>query len=172
MIKKICSIFLIFTLLGQSLIFAQTISDISPKNDTYQSIKFVVKNHYLSVNDSNKFRGNAFLKRSEAATMIYKLDQAIHSNKLSLTKIQIDELTNLSRTFKPFILETEKQKKSTETKLAELEHNQKVIINDLTIINESLKNQLISMKKEHYDHVLYLSVGIIGAGILGILSGN
>ncbi|MBT5954271.1 hypothetical protein HOG98_06080 [bacterium] len=171
MIKKICSIFLILNLLGQSLLFAQTISDISPKSNNYQAIKLAVKNHYLSVNSNKEFTGDSFLKRSDAAIMAYKLDKAIQSNKLSLTKVQIDELTKLSRTFKPFILETEKLKKSTASKLSELEHNQKVIINDLTNVNESLKNQLISMKKEHNDHVLYLSVGIITAGILGIMTG-
>lgn len=105
-LKHVClGIFLVLC----SVASAQTFSDVSPTHRSYKSIEKTVKEGYLGLYSGENFRPNQAVSREQMARVIDKLTTKIEFDHLSFTTAEKKELLALSKSFKSYLAEHERQ---------------------------------------------------------------
>ncbi|MFC1771661.1 S-layer homology domain-containing protein [Candidatus Margulisiibacteriota bacterium] len=140
---------------------AQTISDVSKRSADYSAVKKVVKDGYLSLYSGNKFYAGRAASRRELAIAIDKLVHKIDTQGMNLKKSEVQELVNLAKTFKKYLVNYEIKNKVVKKQLTGLKNEQVTIHDDMSRVADKVEN----LKKENQDQFLY----IIGACILAAL---
>jgi DNA repair exonuclease SbcCD ATPase subunit len=163
MFKKIISSLLLITFC--SLIQAQSIKDVHRSSGAYNAIKKSVKKGYLPLYSDKTFRPENTITRKEIAIMIDKLIAEVKTQKIPLTKAQIQELETLSQTFKDDLITIHSKLSTLETQSTHFGNEDKQLHHDLTQVTSELKGEIAQLKQER----TYLWAGIGGAAILGLL---
>lgn len=155
------------------LINGATISDVEKTDPAYKSISRTIDSGYLSLLQGNTFQGQRTITRRELAVILDQLILEIDQAGVSLSKSKLNELSNLSKTFKGKLQNnTVEQEKLTEL-LTGIKQEQTTLHYDLSrltqkVKNNSLQNELDMVKDELETQKMYTWVAI-GLGILGIL---
>ena len=155
---------IIITLLTVSVLStgltAQRIQDVTKVDGSYPAIKKSIDKGYLSLFSDNTFRPNTSLTRKEIALVIDQLLKEIKQSSLSITKTELAELNNLSKSFKSNL-------SSLEITLSTLETSQKIISEEQKTIQHDFSNQHERIKTlEKRQTLLWIGIGL--AAVLGI----
>ena len=160
--KQLC-LFLTILLFGSSLI-AETIKDVPTDDADFKAMNTAVKKGYLSLYSNNAFRPTQPLTRKEFAAALDAFALDIKQSNMSLTQADIQELNNLSKTFKGDFTGMSGQ-------LALLIKSQSVhsdeiqtLHHDLSKVDDELRQEIAQLKKQR----LYTWIGIGAAIILGV----
>lgn len=163
---KLISSFLMVCLIGQPILAAElVIKDIEKNDFAYEQISNAVSQGYLKLYEGNKFLPNQSLTRKEAAILIEQLEYR-DSEQLNLSKVEMQELLNLSKNFKAYLIDHETKFNRVNDSITKLDNEQKILNADINQSNEDLKKELDKTKQELKDTQFYT---MIAGGILGIL---
>jgi hypothetical protein len=143
---------------------AQNIKDISKKSAEYSTVKKVVRDGYLSLYSGNTFQGSRSVSRQETAVIIDKLLTKIDRQGLNLKKSEVQELVNLAKTFKKYLVNHDINRKVVGKQISSLKSDQTGLHHDLSGMNSDIKN----LKKENQDQFLFMIGGFLLAAGLGI----
>jgi hypothetical protein len=164
--KYLLSIILLIVI--SQIAYGAKIKDVSQKDPAYLAVKKAVNGSYLALKKDGSFQAQKSVTRKELAISIDKLLREVDTQGLNLNKAEVQELVNLAKKFKGYLVDYESNKKLVNTKLTSVSDEQKVFHNDLSKINSELKADIEKMKKENGDQHLYMIIGIIAAGVIGI----
>lgn len=171
--KTIC-LLLIFSLLSMPLAHAQTIGDVPKTDPAYPAIANAVKEGYLSLGADNSFQGSKPITRRELAIFLDRL--SADTSGTQLTKPQIQELQQLSKSYKNNFLNLDSAIASQNSSVTTVMHNTANTYKDLWKINEELrteiqnvKTEIKSMKEEQERNQLYMWIGIAAAALTGVV---
>lgn len=148
---------------------AEVASDITSTDAASPAINKAISQGYLTLINGSKFDSSRPVTRKEIAIIIDRLLADNETQGGQLTKVEVQELTNLSKMFKGYLAEDELFKKATTDKLAALDRVQETTNYDLTRINDELKTEIANMKKDQETQRLWTWVGIVSAGVLGMI---
>jgi hypothetical protein len=161
--KKIF-ILVLFLFCVSGVLKAQSISDVSRKSGDYNSVKRIVRDGYLPLFSENKFNGNRSVSRKEFALAIDKILNKVDQKGLNLKKAEIQELVNLSKSFKKYLVNYDISRKLVTKQLGIIEGDQKEIHYDLSEIDYNVKK----LKKENQDQFMYMIGGFLIAVAVGV----
>ena len=94
------TIFLTTIISGLSQINGSTISDVKTTDPAYKSISRTINSGYLSLLQVNTFQAQRTITRRGLAVILDQLILEIDQAGVSLSKSKLNELSNLSKTFK------------------------------------------------------------------------
>jgi hypothetical protein len=160
---KLTCLFLLIAI--PQLTLGQPIKDVSKSDSSYRAINKAVKYGYLPLLTGHTFQGSQAVTRKELAVIIDKLLKKVNQSNLSLTESEIQELANLSRTFKGTFT-------SSETSLGQVSNDISLILEEQKVLNADVsKTQEIidELKRENEQQKLHMWVGIGIAAALGIM---
>lgn len=161
---KIVSLTLIALLLAQPV---SAIEDLSQKDPSYKAVQTTLKDGYLSLYN-NKFNGSNPVSRKEMAVAIDKLLKKMDQKGYNLSQAEVQELVQLSKTFKTHLRGIEATSATHENQLLTSKSQQETIQHDLSKLNDELRAELATLKKENDEQHLYMMIAIGIAGILGL----
>jgi len=119
----------------------------------------------MSLFQGGKFQGGRQVYRKELAIAIDRLLMRIDKKGLNLSKADLQELSQLSKTFKLSLSNTDNRVLSNRGELELLANEQRVLNHDLSRSNEALRSEISGLK----DQQLYMWIGIGAAALLGAL---
>jgi len=157
------SLALVFAL-GVSVAAASDITDI-PKNDpAYPAAKKVVKAGYLSLFSDGRFLPDRAITRKEMALILDKALKSDGALDLKLTKADIQELQNLSKQFKGYLVDQDKSTQTFSQRVRAAEAEQKVLHYEQSRLVDDNKK----LKKDAKDQksLLWIAIGLAFLGIL------
>ena len=149
---------LIALLILPSLLSAQDIRDVPDKDGASPAIKRSVKEGYLPLYQNKKFKPGQSINRRELAIAIDKLLDEINSKNLLLNKVQIQELTHLSSSYKPAFTTMRTEVDSLSERIQKLQSE-----------NSQLHHDLSRLEDEHKKQSLMMWIGIGCAALLGMV---
>jgi hypothetical protein len=178
---------LYITLLLTTSIMAQAIKDVPNSDPSYDVINTAIKSGYLPLYSDNTFQSTQPVTRKEMALILDKLLSG--DSNADLTKVQIQELLGLSKSFKSKSVQFDKIQTDLSAEQRRLDDEQKVINTDISRLSSELastnmtivemKNnnaadasrnvEITALKKEIEDQRLSMWVAIGISIILGII---
>lgn len=163
--------FLLLTLMVLSASYAHSapITDVSEGDDSYPAIKKIVDYGYMPLLKGNQFFPDKSLSRKEFAVTLDKVIKKIDNQDLTLTKSDLQELQNLSRSFKTFLVDNDANISTLKNKTQELDNAQKVNSQDLTQVNDQLRGELNALKSDNEHTHLYMILGGVALAFLAML---
>jgi len=167
MTQKTYCLVLIFSLLAMPLAHAQSISDVPKTDPAYPAISTAVKEGYLSLSADNSFQGSKPITRRELAIFLDRLSS--DTSGTQLTKPQIQELQQLSKSYKNNFLNLDTAIASQNSSVTTVMNNTASTYKDLWKINDTLKEEIQGMREENERNQLYMWVGIAAAAVTGII---
>ena len=167
MTSKTAGFIFIFSLLAAPLLHAQPIGDVPKTDPAYGAISDAVKDGYLSLSADNTFQGSKPITRRELAIFLDRLVSDTSGNQLS--KPQIQELQQLSKSYKNTFLNLDASVASQNSTVATIMNNTSSTYKDLWKINDELKTEIKSMREENERNQLYMWLGIAAAAVTGII---
>ncbi|NBV41754.1 S-layer homology domain-containing protein [bacterium] len=153
---------------------ATVIKDIPAADPTYPAVLGAVQQGYLPLYSDNEFRPEQSINRKELAIILDKL-LSDDTSQTSLSKIQIQELLNLARSFKAQTVSADIRQNVLETEQKRQDDEQKALHQDISALHEKvaentvLKTQIEQLKKENNDQHLYMWIGIGTSLLLGLI---
>lgn len=162
--KKFLTIALI-TISLQTLVSAnETIKDVSADEVGYKAMNNAVKKGYLSLYTNNTFKPNQTLTRKELAIALDEMSTDFKQSNLSLTQADIQELNNLSKSFKGNFTGLNEQ--ISELIKTQSVHSQEIetLHHDLSKTDDQLREEIEELKKQR----LYTWIGIGLSVLLGV----
>lgn len=167
MTQKTACFVLIFSLLLMPLLHAQSISDVPKTDPAYPAISSAIKDGYLSLSSDNSFQGSKPITRRELAIFLDRL--VSDTSGTQLTKPQIQELQQLSKSYKNNFLNLDTAIASQNSSVTTVMNNTASTYKDLWKINDDLKEEIKSMREENERNQLYMWLGIAAAAVTGII---
>jgi len=158
---------LIFSFLCLPLLQAQAISDVPKTDPAYPAISSAVKDGYLSLSADNSFQANKPITRRELAIFLDRL--VSDTSGTQLTKPQIQELQQLSKSYKNNFLNLDTAIASQNSSVTTILNNTSSTYKDLWKINDELREEIKSMREENERNQLYMWIGIAAAAVTGII---
>jgi len=154
---------LIFVLFFSSLSYAQTksaivITDVPNNDPSYNYISDSITGGYLTLLKDRTFAPELSVTRREMSLIISKLIDDIEAKKLDLSKAELQELMNLAKNFKTYLVSTDTFWNKSENRLKKLEEGQEVLDKDINKLTE----QIETLRKERDTERIY----IISGGVL------
>ena len=176
---------LIALLLSALPLVAVPISDVAESNPNYSAIQQVVQEGYLPLNEASAFKPSTPITRLEASIILDKLLSKLDSSGATLSKADLQELSNLSRSFKALLADQEQQNLSFRRDIDALKKEQTVIQHDLSTAygtfdtfgedaqklikrNAEFIDDYAQFKQKTYDQQVYMWIGIGVAALLGL----
>jgi len=174
-------IILAFLLLS-SVIHAQlssvtTVSDVSPKDPAFGAITQSLRQGYFRLDTGNQFLPDTAVTRKEMASILDQLLDTDANNEL--TRVQVQELLNLAKTFKSHTLSTSQTTSDLATSHTRLSTEQTVLHTDLSRLTDrlatleqqvqALSSDNIRLQKQSNDHFNWLLLGLFASAIVGII---
>ncbi|MFA5879953.1 MAG: S-layer homology domain-containing protein [Candidatus Margulisiibacteriota bacterium] len=164
--KRLIAFTLIFVLLVSTCSYAQTkntiaINDVPPNDPTYNYISNSISDGYLTLLKDKNFAPDQPVTRREVSIIINKLLDEIEVKKTDLSKAELQELTNLSKTFKTYLVSSDTFWNKSEGRLKKIEADQTVNNNDINKLSEQLEN----LRRERDTERIY----IISGGVILLL---
>ena len=141
-------------------------TDIDPSDPAKPAIEKALKGGYLSLYN-NKFNGDNPLSRKEMAIAIDKILKKMNQKGYKLTQAEVQELVQLSKTFKKYLQKIETQSKKQAKNIKSQEILQSNIHHDLTKINDELQEEINELKKSNNEQHFYMMIAI---GVVTILA--
>lgn len=157
---------LIILLLIGTPLMAKTIKDVSKADSAYPAIKTSVDKGFLSLYDGNTFKPNQPLSRKDIAITLGALLEEIKKQQFSLSSSEINDLTHLSKSFRTDFVNIQKDLHFLSVTSTKLSDEQKNLQHDLSEINDQLKAEITTLKKQRN----YLWAGVGASALLSILS--
>jgi len=174
-------------LLIASTLSAQQIRDVPLTDAGYPAVSSAVKMGYLPLSSDNTFQSDQAVSRKEMAIILDKLLSG--ESKADLTKVQIQELLGLSKSFKAQVVQFEKIQTDLTSAQSRLDDDQKAIHGDISRLTEQLTStnatieeiktttakqtsgniEIEKLKKESSDQHLAMWVAIGVSFFLGIV---
>ncbi len=167
MTYKTQALVLFFSLLSIPFLYAQTISDVPKTDPAYPAISTAIKDGYLSLSADNTFQGSKPITRRELAIFLDRL--VSDTSGTQLTKPQIQELQQLSKSYKNNFLNLDTAIASHNSTVTSIMNNTSSTYKDLWKINDELKEEIRSMREENERNQLYMWLGIAAAAVTGII---
>lgn len=178
--KNLLKLTLVLLLLLQPL-FAQSITDIDLSDPSYKAINRSVKNGYLTLFSNNSFEPQRAIARRELAFVIDRLLTDIDQSGLNLTKAELQELSYLSKTFKPYLSDFEQKQKEATKGYADLLDSHTTLTYEVSQLTDKI-NELEQTKSDQLTTIdslngditklknqqIYLWYSVIGALIFGL----
>ncbi len=124
-----------------------------------------IKEGYLSDN----FQEQSPVTRKEMVTVIDKLLVEMDTSHLHLSKSDTQELKNLGKIYREYFVAYETKLSLLDTKVEAVMSEQKLLDHEYDGLNDALRQEIKLLKKERDDQTLHLWMGIVGAGLLGLL---
>ena len=125
-------------LLIASTLSAQQIKDVPLTDSGYPAVSSAVKMGYLPLSSDNTFQSDQAVSRKEMAIILDKLLSG--ESKADLTKVQIQELLGLSKSFKAKVVQFEKIQTDLTAAQSRLDDDQKAIHGDISRLTEQLSS--------------------------------
>jgi len=170
-----------------SSVFAQQIRDVPMTDPGYPAVNSAVKMGYLPLSSDNSFQADQAVSRKEMAIILDKLLSG--ESKADLTRVQIQELLGLSKSFKNQVIQFEKIQTELSTSQTRLDDEQKAAHSDISRLTEQLASanatiedlktnsagrtadtiEIEKVKKEAADQHVAMWVAIAASLILGIV---
>lgn len=166
---KLVSIILVTLLIISPIANAAVISDVSVSDGSYQSIKNSVDKGYMSLFRNKSFQGGRPVTRKELALVIDKLSKKLESQKIQLSKSDLQELIHLSKNFKSYLIKHDAQNSLLEQTITNLQNEQKTMNYDLSTINDQLRTEIVEIKQQNANNLYYIGGGILFASFLALL---
>jgi hypothetical protein len=167
MTQKTYALALICALTIMPIAHAQSISDVPKTDPAYSAISSAVKDGYLSLSSDNSFQGSKPITRRELAIFLDRL--VSDTSGTQLTKPQIQELQQLSKSYKNNFLNIDSAVASQNSNITTVMNNTANTYKDLWKINDELKEEIKSMREENERNQLYMWIGIAAAAVTGII---
>ena len=167
MTSQTAGFILIFSLLAAPLLHAQTIADVPKTDPAYPAISTAVREGYLSLSADNTFQGSTPMTRRELAIFLDRL--VSDTSGAQLTKPQIQELQQLSKSYKNNFLNLDTSMASQNSTVTSIMNNTASTYKDLWKINTELREEIKSMREENERNQLYMWLGIAAAAVTGII---
>lgn len=143
---------------------AEMIKDVSSDEAGYKAMNNAVKKGYLSLYANNAFKPNQVLTRKELAIALDEMSDDVKQSNLSLSQADIQELNNLSKSFKGnFTGLSEQIATLVKTQSVHSEEIQ-TLHHDLTKANDELREEIEDLKRQR----LYTWIGIGLSVLLGV----
>ena len=143
------------------------INDLSKSDPAYKAIKKTLDEGYLSLYN-NQFNGDNPVSRKEIAIAIHALLKKMDQRGYNLSKTEVKELVKLSKTYKTHLQNIETATNTNHSQLDQYKTNTLTLQHDLTKLNDELRQEIETLKKENQEQHLYMIIGIGAAMILGI----
>jgi len=168
--KKYGLFLLASVILGTSL-YAETIKDVPTDDPGFKAMNTAVKKGYLSLYNNNAFRPTQPVTRKELAMALDSLSLDSKSGNSSLAPSDVQELSNLSKSFKGnFTGLAEQIATLTQTQAVHTSEIQ-TLHHDLTKTDDELRQEIADLNSsmaEIKKQRLYTWIGIGAAVVLGI----
>ena len=183
--KKLIYIILITYLTTLLPLYGQSISDVPRSDAAYSSIKKAVKKGYLSLFSNKKFNADKSISRKEMALILDKLLSKIDTQNLDLSQSELEELENLSKTFKNNLTNLENNLNVSQDLIDQVKDEQIIlhtevskIVDNVSKIDETksgnqtnvtqLKNEITNLKQTQ-EQYFWIAIGGCALGVLGLL---
>ena len=144
-----------------TFVIGQGFSDVSDKDPAFGAIQHSIQSGYLTVLDNNTFLPDGNVTRKEMALMLEKLDAI--ANK-GLTKNDIVELKQLSKTFKGYLQLQQNTTGSLSSDIGFIKTEQQSVQYDMTKIQDLLQQRESQLKQQEV--LIWVAIGV---GILGVV---
>lgn len=161
-------------------------TDVPKADPNYSAIQSSVEGGYFLLFENNTFQPDKQLTRREAAVLLDKLMSEMDGKGLTLSKTELQDLSNLSKRFKSLLAEQDLQNTKVNADLDTIKAEQKVIQHDLSVAygifngskdqrdslfanNAKFMKDYESFKEKSYDQQVSLWIGIGLAALLGII---
>ncbi|NDD66612.1 hypothetical protein EBZ35_03040 [bacterium] len=154
-----------------------TVSDVSPKDPSFGAITQSLRQGYFRLNPSNQFLPDTAVTRKELASILDQLLDTDANNEL--TRVQIQELLNLAKTFKSHTVSTTQTTSDLATSHTRLSTEQTVLHTDVSRLTDrvvtleqqvqALASDNVRLQKQSNDHFNWLLLGLITSAIVGII---
>jgi len=156
---------------------AQLIPDVPLRDPYYNVISDAVKKGYFQLNTANQFNPSEPVSRRDLA---FILDRLLSSeSETELSKVQVQELVNLAKTFKLYTLNTEKRSIDLESSAGRLGQEQTVLHTDISRLSDRvidlsdrvafLSSENVRIQAEFNQTTNWLWLGLLASAILGVV---
>lgn len=162
---RFCFIFL--AVLMPNGLFSQTITDVPRTDPSYSAISSAIKSGYLSLFSDNTFQGSGPITRREMAIFLEKLS---NDTGTGLTKVQMQELQQLAKSYKTAFVNLDSKVASQNVGLTTVMQNTAAVYQDLWQVNDGLQKEMKALKEENERNQLYMWIGIGAALVLGFIN--
>jgi len=148
---------------GVSLAAAPVMTDL-PKNDpAYPAAQKAVNAGYLSLFSEGRFLPDRPITRKEMALILDRVLKSDGSLDLKLTKADIQELQNLSKQFKGYLVDQDKSAHTFSQRMMAAESEQKVLHYEQSRLVES--NKKLKKDAEEQKNLLWIAIGLAFIGL-------
>jgi len=149
---------ILLPLLLSTSLFAQEIKDVSLSDSNYGIILDAVKTGYFPLTADNSFQSEKPVNRKEMALIIDKLLSGESNSQL--TKVQLQELLGLSKSFKSTAVQFQKFQTEISTEQKRLDDEQKVLHRDISRLALQLDsaNAIIDKLQKESDNTTSLNI--------------
>lgn len=154
-----------------------SVSDVSPKDPAFGAITQSLRQGYFRLSQDNQFLPDTAVTRKEMASILDQLLDSDANNGLS--RVQIQELLNLAKTFKSHTVSTTQTATDLATYQTRLSTEQTVLHTDLSRLTDrimtleqqvqALSSDNVRIQQQSNDRFNWLLLGLLVSGIVGII---